>query len=151
MFGGFGGFGGQDPNKNQTSAGFGFPGMSMNANVTTTHTTSSASTGGFGGMSTHASFGAPTHTSHTTTTTSGGGDPSKKGSEMQDRYRNRQDKLPRYTALVDVLEIKGENVYEMRVCITGATMTAEEMKQGMEVFEKVASAAMSFDFMKMMQ
>jgi len=29
---------------------------------------------------------------------------------MQERYKFREEKLPVYTALVDVLEIKGENV-----------------------------------------
>jgi len=99
MFGGFGGFGGQDPNQNQQPGGF--PGMNMNVNMTTTTTTgggapgASASMSGFGG----APGGA-----------GGQGDPGKQSQEMQDRYKHRERKLPTYIALVDFLESQGENV-----------------------------------------
>lgn len=97
MFGGFGGFGGgQQP-------GGGFPGMGMNVNMTTTTTHSSSSSGSHGmGMSGGMSGGM-----------GGGDDPSKKSQDMQERYKYREAKLPEYTALVDVLEIKGEDV---RLC-----------------------------------
>lgn len=39
----------------------------------------------------------------------------------------------------------------MRECIDKAQMTSEEMQKGMEVFNKVAAAMMSFDFVKIMQ
>ena len=142
MFGGFGGFGGQDANQNQQPGGFGFPGMNMNANITTSHTTQQTTTSG-GGMfgSMGGGFGGP----------GAQDDPSKKSTELQDKFKRRQELLPRYTALVDVLEIKGENVTEMREAIVGATMTSEEMKQGMDVFEKITAAAMSFNIMEMMK
>lgn len=99
MFGGFGRFGGGN-NPNQQPTG-GFPGMNMNANFgfndgATTHhtTTTTTSSHGMGG-----GFGGP-----------GGEDPGKKSKDMQDRYKYREEKLPTYNALVDVLEIKGENV-----------------------------------------
>jgi hypothetical protein len=97
MFGGFGGFGGgQQPNQ----PGVGFPGMGMNANVhMTTTTTHSSSSGGSHGMSGGMSGGM-----------GGGDDPSKKSQDMQERYKYREAKLPEYNALVDVLEIKGEDV-----------------------------------------
>lgn len=124
MFGGFGG-------PPEGGAG-GFPGMTANVNMTTTTTTSSSSTGGMGGPC-------------------AGGDPGKKGMEMQERFKRREDKLPRYEALVDVLEIKGEDVTVMRQCAIDAKMTAEEMHRAKETFDKVAAAAMSFDFAKMMR
>lgn len=39
----------------------------------------------------------------------------------------------------------------MRKAADGAKMTKEEMDKGMETFNKVATAMMSFDFMKIMQ
>ena len=98
---------------------------------------------------------ATTHTTHTTHTSSshsgmgGHEDPGKKSKDMQERYR--EDKLITYTALVDVLEIKGENVFELRKCVEGSKLTAEESDKGMKVFEKVSTAMMSFNFMKIMQ
>ena len=100
---------------------------------------------------------ATTHTTHTTHTSSshsgmgGHDDPGKKSKDMQERYRYREDKLITYTALVDVLEIKGENVFELRKCIEGSKLTAEEADKGMKVFANVSAAMMSFDFMKIMQ
>lgn len=101
MFGGFGGFGGGGNNQdnNQQPGGFGFPGMTANVNVTHSSSgTSHTSSHGMHGMSSGSSFGP------------GQDDPSKKSQEMQDRYKYREAKLPGYTALVDVLEIKGEDV-----------------------------------------
>ena len=134
MFGGFGGGGFGGPPPGQQPGAPGFPGMQANVNVTHTTTTSSTSAGGMGGAG-----GA------------GGSDPSQKSKEMQDRYRYREDKLPTYIALVDVLESKGENVLEMRDAADKAKMTLEEMQKGQAVFEKVTAAAMSFDFSKIMQ
>ena len=100
MFGGFGGFGGGGNDPNQQPGG-GFPGMNMNANfgfnsnATTTHTTTTTT----GGQGMGGGFGGP-----------GGEDPGKKSKDMQDRYKYREEKLPTYNALVDVLEIKGEDV-----------------------------------------
>ena len=100
---------------------------------------------------------ATTHTTHTTTSSShhsgmgGHDDPGKKSKDMQERYRYREDKLITYTALIDYLEIKGENVTELRKCADGAHLTAEESAKGMKVFAKVSEAMMSFDFMKIMQ
>lgn len=100
---------------------------------------------------------ATTHTTQTTHTSSshsgmgGHEDPGKKSKDMQERYRYREDKLITYTALVDVLEIKGENVFELRKCVEGSKLTAEESDKGMKVFANVSAAMMSFDFMKIMQ
>mmetsp|Transcript_23738 Transcript_23738/g.23642 ORF Transcript_23738/g.23642 Transcript_23738/m.23642 type:complete len:294 (-) Transcript_23738:42-923(-) len=114
--------------------------------------------GGFGG------FGGPppgapgmnvnmtTTTQQTTSTSSGGqGDPGQKSKEMQDRFKHREAKLPTYIALVDVLELKGENVAAMREAAEGAKMTSEDMAKGQAVFEKITAAVMSFDFGKVMQ
>ncbi|CAI2363290.1 unnamed protein product [Moneuplotes crassus] len=114
--------------------------------------------GGFGG------FGGPppgapgmnvnmTTTTHHTTTSSAGGqeDPGKKSQELQDRYKHREAKLPTYIALVDVLEIKGENVVAMRDAAEKAKMTPEDMAKGQAVFEQITAAVMSFDFAKIMQ
>ena len=105
MFGGFGGFGGGGGDKNnQPPAGFGgfggfggFPGMDANVNMTT----KTSSTGG-----------CPFGFSSSTTGSMPGGhiDPAKKSKDMQDKYKYREEKLPTYTALVDILELKGEDV-----------------------------------------
>ena len=136
MFGG--GFGGPG-----FGGGFGGPPKPTEAKAT-------VSFGGFPGM------GATTHTTHTTTTShhgTGGGheDPGKKSKDMQERYRYREDKLLTYSALVDLLEMKGENVVELRKSYEGSKLTSEESAKGMKVFAKVSEAMMSFDFMKIMQ
>lgn len=107
MFGGFGGFGGGSGDKNnQPPGGFGgfggFPGMDANVNMTTkTTTTKTSSTGGCPfGFSGAPAGGMP----------GGQEDPAKKSQELQDKYKYREEKLPGYTALVDILELKGEDV-----------------------------------------
>lgn len=134
------GFGGNNGN-NQNSSGFpglgNFGEMKANINFSGSHTSSSSTTGSHG-MSGTSSFGQQD-------------DPGKKSKEMQDRYKYREEKLPTYTALVDILEHKGEDVRVMRECIYGAKMTHEELQRGYQVFEKVTAAMLQFDFAQIMQ
>lgn len=66
---------------------------------------------------------------------------------MQERYRHRQQKLPEYKALIDILGTKGENVTDLQQLWTSAHSTQEEDAKAMDIFQKVATEMMSFNFM----
>uniref|UniRef100_A0A7S3J798 Uncharacterized protein n=1 Tax=Euplotes harpa TaxID=151035 RepID=A0A7S3J798_9SPIT len=70
---------------------------------------------------------------------------------LQRKYMIRRRKLPNYTNLVDILSMKGEDVSEMRACIDLIPLNKEELKKGDVVFENIANAMATLDYMRVMQ